>query len=114
MDAAQTNLLRLDLEFLAGVVPVVAVLVQLGRAIPWLSRRPGLLPWASIASGLIVSLAALLAFPRGLAGGPWWGFWMIHGLIAGLTASGLYSAGAKKIVGLLSFSGKTDSSSFKK
>jgi hypothetical protein len=87
-----------DPIFLAVLVPIVTVLVRLLRLWPWLDVRTEYLPAASVAVGLVLS-ASWTAWtpPAGLGIGACAGYAAIHGVLAGLAASGLWSAGAKYV-----------------
>jgi hypothetical protein len=90
----------LNVIFLTWLSPLVLTMVLVLRtSIDWLDERPRLLPLLSIAAGLAVAGAAVLFTPPALPLGQMIGYWLIHGLVAGLLASGLYSGGKTTIKG---------------
>ena len=75
----------------AGMVPVLVVLVQIVKRIRGVPTWA--LPLVSIGLGLLLTGAAMLAFPpEGFTGGQKLGVWLLAGIVTGLSASGLYSA----------------------
>ena len=88
--------MEIDATFLAVIVPVVTILVRLIRALPYLASREAWLPAVSVAVGLVIS-GSWTAWRRpadlGLAACV--GYAVLHGVLAGLAASGLWSVAAK-------------------
>lgn len=96
---------QFDLATLALVLPVIVTLTQvLKGAVGWLGKRPALLPLASITLGEIVVGAVVLWRPEiaGAAGPARVGWWIVHGMVAGLMAAGLYDAAGKPITKAMS------------
>lgn len=81
------------------IVPVVTVLAQMAKAIPFIEGRPWLGPWMAVALGLGLAAIASLAQPVDLPFQQALGIWGVEGVLAGLAASGLYSLGGKKLMG---------------
>jgi len=85
-----------DLVLLASAAPITVALLQALKAIPWLKERTGLQPALALLIGLVVTGAWLLCQPPAVTGWMVLGYWAIHGLIAGVSAAGLYSVAGKK------------------
>ena len=91
----------MDAGFLALCIPVVTALVEAMRQIPALKDRTWALPWLSILTGIAVA-AVTTTLWTGVPAWPTWAGWTaVHGLIAGLSASGFYSAVAKPVIAAL-------------
>lgn len=93
----------IDATLFAWLVPLVTVLVRVIRAIPALAdpSRSWALPLISIGVGLgLAGLAQLVWPPAGLTAGAIAGRIALHGLLAGLAASGLWSAAVQYVPGL--------------
>jgi len=95
-----TTLLKLDGATLAAIAAAVVVLVQAAKQIDWVDQHPKLLPvWAIALAHVVAMFVGLFTAPAcGLQLVGWIG---VYGLAGGLAASGLYSAGAKGLFGLL-------------
>lgn len=78
------------------IIPVIVAIVGVLRgAIPWLSKRPKLLPLVSIIVGmLLAAIAVNLAPPEAATMGKMFATWAITGLIGGLMAAGGWDAGS--------------------
>jgi len=92
----------LDGRFLALVMALCLIGVRLLRQIQWIDQRPQLLPLLSIAVGCAVAILLPLSGRVELPGALLPGWWildaLLHGIAAGLLASGAYSAGVKALV----------------
>jgi hypothetical protein len=96
--------MQLDLTIIAALAPIIVAVVQIAKA--FIGNEATANKWAaviSVASGIVLAIAYSLAWPT--AGVVWTqclataGF---NGLIAGLSAAGLYSAGAKPLINAIS------------
>lgn len=91
-------LTSIDATFLAWLVPVVLAAVQVVKAAaPGL--KPGWLPLVALLAAVSIAGVACLADPPTVetwtAGA---GYWLLHALLGGLSASGLYSVAGKKVL----------------
>jgi len=98
-----------DKNYGAGVSGVIMVLVFVFNKYFVKSIKPSLLPWVSVAIGILTAIATKLA---GMAVGSSTMDWLSAigmGFVAGATASGLWSLLGKHIVALLQkkFQGNT-------
>ena len=82
---------------IAAIIAIVAAIVQVMRKIKWLDERTSLLPLLSIAVGLIVVGGWVLLVPPAASVRATVGYWLLTGILAGLSASGLYDLAGKKI-----------------
>lgn len=88
--------MELDMTILAAVVPIVTLLVQLAKQLPVLAKHSDWMPLLSLAIGLAVVASKVLAWPLAdVSTGQVIGYIVIHGIVAGLSASGLYSVAGK-------------------
>ena len=86
--------MNIDPTFLAWLVPVVVALVEAAKRAVGLSSR--ILPLVALAAALVVAGVAVLADPPEVV--TFWqgvGYWLLHALLGGISASGLYSLAAK-------------------
>lgn len=90
--------MQIDIALLAVITPLVVALLQAAKAIPWIRDNTGVQPFIAIALGMGICAAAGLAEWTSMPGMPQAVGWTIlHGIVTGLTACGLYS-GAKAAV----------------
>lgn len=85
--------MELDWTLLAVLAPIVTALIQVVKQFSFATTK--LLPVLSVVCGLLCATVAVLAWPPALPLGQKIGFAVVHGLIAGLSAMGLYSAALK-------------------
>jgi len=94
--------MNIDLGYIAAVAAIVVALVEIVKRIPALMKAEWCFPLFSIAFGLLVMIPAVAIWPPEMAAGTSKIAWVsLHGLVAGLSAAGLYSAGAKYVTKLL-------------
>jgi len=91
--------MQLDARMLGLVAVLTTAIVQAVRQIPLLAGRDGWLPLIAVATGVLVAACVSIVWPPPVAGAAARTAWMaLHGVAGGLSASGLYSLGAKKVL----------------
>ncbi|MBE3132798.1 MAG: hypothetical protein IMZ55_04940 [Acidobacteria bacterium] len=92
--------MNIDPITLAWLVPVTTAVVQVLRsAVKVLAEHSGVLPVVSMGVGIVLSVVTAVAWPPAdVAWASSLAQASIQGLIAGLTASGLYSVAVQPVV----------------
>ena len=93
--------LTLDARYVAFVAALVVATLEAIKRFDTIGSRPKWWPPLAVATGLLVSVPVLALWPPAATGAALAGFWAVHGVVAGLTACGLYSAAGKAIAGLV-------------
>ncbi len=90
--------MEINLGMLAVMVPIITALMQAMKKIAWVDARPAIVPFAAIAAGVVLAALAVAGWgPGELSLGRELAFMAVHGMVAGLAASGLYSVAGKRI-----------------
>jgi len=89
---------NLDARVLSIVIPLVTALVQALRQFRSIDDRPAWLPFLAIGvSGIVTAAAFATGLTPEAVGRLAIGTWILHSLVAGLAASGLYSAAGQYV-----------------
>lgn len=94
--------MNIDETLLIVLAPIVTIAVQVLKTVTALGEKPKWIPVVAVISGVVLAALWLLWQPPvDLTSSQAIGYGGLHGILAGLAASGLYKIGSNSLQGIL-------------